>query len=72
MIEVKILDKLPSEFLEIVRELKQQGYVQGVDFDFAYHPPKFDNFSGDAVYNRYVLFTFYKEELATWFSLRHQ
>ena len=69
MIEIKILDKLPNEFLEIVRELKQKGYVQGVDFDFAYHPPKFDDFSGDAVYNRYVLFTFYKEELATWFSL---
>ena len=69
MIEIKILDKLPNEFLEIVRELKQKGYVQGVDFDFAYHPPKFDDFSGDAVYNRYVIFTFYKEELATWFSL---
>ena len=71
MIEIKILDKLPNEFLEIVRELKQKGYVQGVDFDFAYHPPKFDDFSGDAVYNRYVLFTFYKEELATWFSLMY-
>ena len=72
LIEVKMIDKLPSEFLEIVRELKEKGYVQGADFDFTYHPPKFDNFSGDAVYNRCVVFTFYKEELATWFSLIYQ
>ena len=72
MIEVKILDKLPSEFLEIVRELREKGYVQGIDFDFEYHPPKFDDFSGDAVYNRCVVFKFYKDELATWFSLIHQ
>ena len=71
VIEVKLIDKLPSEFLEIVRELKEKGYVQGVDFDFAYHPPKFDDFSGDAVYNRCVVFTFYKEEIATWFNLIH-
>jgi hypothetical protein len=69
LIEVKLIDKLPIEFLVIVNELKEKGYVQGVDFDFAYHPPKFDDFSGDAVYNRCVIFTFYKEELATWFSL---
>ena len=71
MIEVKLIDRLPNEFLEIVRELKEKGYVQGVDFDFAYHPPKFDDFSGDAVYNRCVVFTFYKEEIATWFNLIH-
>ena len=66
-----MIDKLPIEFLEIVRKLKEKGYVQGTDFDFTYHPPKFDNFSGDAVYNRCVVFTFYKEELATWFSLMY-
>lgn len=69
LIEVKLLDKLPNEFLDIVRELKEKGYIQGIDFDFAYHPPKFDNFSGDPVYNRCVIFKFYKEELATWFRL---
>ena len=69
MIEVKMIDKLPIEFLVIVNELKQKGYVQGIDFDFTYHPPKFDNITGHPVYNRCVVFTFYKEELATWFSL---
>lgn len=67
-----MIDKLPIEFLVIVNELKQKGYIQGIDFDFTYHPPKFDNFSGNAVYNRCVIFTFYKEELATWFSLLYQ
>ena len=72
MIEVKLLDKDVVEYLIIVRDLKEKGYVIGKDFDFAYHPPKFDNFSGDAVYNRSVVFTFYKEEIATWFTLKYQ
>lgn len=69
LIEVKLFDISVYEIMDIVRDVRLKGYIQGVDFDFTYHPPKFDNFSGDAVYNRYVVFTFYKEELATWFSL---
>ena len=72
MIEVKILDIRFGQIVDIVHGLRLKGYVQDVDFEFEYHPPKFDNFSGDAVYNRYVVFKFYKEELATWFSLTHQ
>jgi hypothetical protein len=72
MIEVKILDWLPSEVLDIVRELRKQGYVQGIDFDFEYHKPRFDDLSHDPVYNRHTIFKFYKEELATWFALRYQ
>jgi hypothetical protein len=72
LVEVKLIDKLPSEFLQIVDELKQKGYIKGVDFDFAYHPPRFDNFSNEAVYNRCVVFTFYKEEIATWFTILYQ
>ncbi len=63
------MDNTVDETLAIVRELKDRGYVQGTDFDFTYYPPEFDNISGHAVYNRYVVFTFYKEELASWFSL---
>lgn len=69
MIEVKILDIAVNEITDIVKDCRLKGYVQGSDFDFTYHPPKFDNYSGDAVYNRCVVFTFYKEELATWFKL---
>jgi len=71
MIEVRILDKMPNEIMDIVREIRKMGHVQGIDFDFAYHKPEIivDDYEG--VYNRFTLFKFYKEELATWFSLRH-
>ena len=71
MIEVKLLDKMPNDILEIVKELRSLGYAQDTDFDFEYHKPKYNDWSGDAVYNRYTIFKFYKEELATWFALRY-
>lgn len=71
MIEVKIIDIMPNDALALVNELKQKGYIQGIDYDWEYHKPEFNNFSGDNVYNRYTMFKFYKEELATWFSLRY-
>jgi hypothetical protein len=71
-IEVKLIDVTPIEAMDIVRELRKNGYAQGIDFDFAYHKPKYDDFSYEPVYNRYTEFTFYKEELATWFALRYQ
>jgi hypothetical protein len=69
MIEVRIIDIMPNEMIDIVNELKQKGYQLGIDFDWEYHKPKFNDFSGDAVYNRYTVFKFYKDELATWFEL---
>lgn len=71
MIEVQLINKFPDEIMEIVKSLRKMGLVQGIDFDFAYHQPKYDWFSGDAVYNRHTTFIFYKEELASWFSLRY-
>ena len=72
MITVKVDDKMPNEILEIVKDLRQNGYIQNFDFDLEYHAPKDDYFSGQIVYNRHTIFTFYKEELATWFSLMYQ
>ncbi len=69
--EVTVIDRDPSYIMDLVRELRALGYRQGQDFDFAYRPAKWDNFSGDAVYNRSTVFTFYKDELASWFSLRY-
>jgi hypothetical protein len=71
MIEVKLIDKYPGEVMEIVKEIRKMGYVQGIDFDFEYHKPRYNDWSGDAVYNRHTIFTFYKNEIATWFSLRY-
>lgn len=72
MIEVKVLDWMPNHVMDVVKELRIKGYVQGTDFDFEYHKPEFDDLGIEAVYNRYTVFKFYKEELATWFSLRYQ
>jgi len=71
MIEVKVLDKMPNDVIELVRELRNNGYVQGKDFDFEYRPPKYDDWAMDAEYNRTTIFMFHTEELATWFSLRY-
>ena len=72
MKEVRILDWLPSEVMDVVRELRKMGYIQGIDFDFAYNKPEIIVDDIQAVYNRYTVFTFYKDELATWFALRYQ
>lgn len=71
MKEVKLLDKMPNEVMEVVKELRQKGYVQGLDFDFEYHKPKYSDITYEAVHNRYTLFKFYREELSTWFILKY-
>ena len=72
MIEVRIIDKKANDILELVKEIKALGHIQGVDFDFEYHPPKYDDSSTEGVYNRVTVFKFYAEELATWFELRYK
>ena len=71
MKEVRIIDIMPNEAMDIVKELRKIGYVQGIDFDFEYHKPEIivDDYEG--VYNRFTMFRFYKDEIATWFSLRY-
>lgn len=71
MKEVRIEEMMPNEILDIVKELRSMGHVQGTDFDFIYHKPKYDYFNSENDYNRHTYFRFYKEELATWFSLRY-
>ena len=72
MIEVQLIDKFPNEIMDIVKDMRKSGLVQGIDFDFSYHQPKYDWYSGDAVYNRHTTFIFYKEELATYFRLMYE
>lgn len=72
MIEIRLPDMKPDRMLDIVKELRSKGYVQGVDFDFSYHKPTWDEFSYEGVNNRYTLFKFYKDELATWFELLYK
>lgn len=70
-LKVKVIDKGPNEVMDIVRELREQGLIQGRDFDFAYHQARYDINSYDAVENRHAVFTFYTERYATLFTLKY-
>jgi len=54
--------------IEIVHELKKIGWVQNVDFDFAFHQSHWDNMTGEIP--KQAVFTFYNESHASYFSLR--
>jgi hypothetical protein len=55
---------------DIVRELRSQGYQQGVDFDFAYHQSRWDDMTGEVP--KHTKFTFYNNVLSSWFLLKYQ
>lgn len=57
--------------MEIVRELRQLGYIQGVDFDFCYKPAQYDNDGWSAIEQKHTIFTFYKDKYATLFALKY-
>jgi len=56
--------------MEIGQELRTMGYIQGVDFDYAYYQEKYDNFSHDPIVKRHARFTFYDDSNASYFALR--
>lgn len=70
-IEVRVYDIQLIELLPIVAELKAAGLVINQDFDFAYHPPKWDDFTYDETHRRHVVFRFYSERHATFFALKY-
>jgi len=58
--------------LDIVHELKDQGWVQGKDFDFTYHPRhRTDTLESYIVHMPNAVFTFYTEKYATYFVLKY-
>ena len=71
MIEVKIPDRDPNQIMEIVRELREQGLMQGKDFDFSYNPEKWDEISGHFINHRHTVFKFHVEKHATFFILKY-
>lgn len=70
-IEVSLLHKKSYNIIDIVRELREQGLVQGKDFDFAFHQAKYTNNGWEAVTPRQTVFTFYTEKHATLFALKY-
>lgn len=69
-VTVVVYDKAVPEIMDIVKELKTQGYKQGKDFDFAYTPPTEDWMNGIQT-RRYTTFTFYTEKYATLFAIKY-
>ena len=70
MVDVKILNLTPSDAIAIVHELKSQGYIQDVDFEWAYHLPYTDSLDGYDE-RKYTIFRLHNGLLATWFSLKY-
>lgn len=70
MIKVTIHGKDPNAIMDIVREMREQGYRQGKDFDFNYHPPEYNNDGWTPFTPKYTVFTFYEDKLATMFALK--
>jgi len=63
------MHKDPSEIMELVRNLRSEGFVQGQDFDFAFHQSKWDEMIGEIP--KHTVFTFYIEKHATLFALKY-
>ena len=71
MIEVIIAKQTAHDIINIVYELRDQGFIQGVDFEFAYHAADYDNWSGDVTYNKHTVFRFTDPATASWFTLKY-
>ena len=69
--KIKLLNHNASQVIAIVIEIRDQGYVQGRDFDFAYSPERYDNFSHEPVMRAHAVFTFYEDSLASWFAIKY-
>lgn len=69
--DVKLYDITATRATEIVADLKKLGLVLHKDFEFAYVPPKWDEFSYEGVDRKHTRFTFRDEKFATMFSLRY-
>jgi len=52
----------------IVIELRKLGWIQGVDFDFAYNQSQWDDMIGEIP--KQTVFTFYNDNNASYFMLR--
>ena len=68
-ITVVIENRGVSDVLDIVKELKTSGSVQGVHFDFAYNQSRWDPMIGDV--KGFTNFTFYEEKYSTLFALKY-
>jgi hypothetical protein len=71
MIEVKLYNHDPTRIMEIVRELRTSGLVQGKDFDFAYHKATYAETGWDRLDDAHTVFMFHTEKYATLFAIKY-
>jgi hypothetical protein len=69
--EIKIPNIDATRVMEIVRDLRSQGLVQGKDFDFAYNQSTYDPISMHNIEGKSGKFKFYDDKYATLFALRY-
>lgn len=65
--------KIPGDVNEImdkVKELRSSNLRQGIDFDFKFHPTRWDNFSYEPAVDRHAEFIFYNEKAAVLYALK--
>jgi hypothetical protein len=68
---VTIVYELDSnQISQIVKDLKNHGYIVGVDFDFEYSAGRFDWQTSTSI-PKQTKFTFYNETLGTFFYLKY-
>jgi len=71
-IKIKIEPTDAGRALEIVRELRDMGLVQGQDFDFAYFPPQSSgSYSYEPNIPARAEFEFYNEKYSSMFALKY-
>ena len=58
-----------NRVMDIVRELRDMGWIQGRDFDFAYNQSRWDEMIGEIP--KQTMFTFYNEKYASFFLLKY-
>lgn len=73
MIEIVVHHRTPNDIIDIVRSMRDNGMVQGKDFDFSYNQAKwntYDLYKDETKSPEHTIFIFYEEKYATWFQLR--
>lgn len=70
-VNVIVHEQSPDQVMNIVRKLREQGLVQGRDFDFKYEPAQYDNDGWSQVTPKQTVFTFYAEKYSTMFILKY-
>ena len=68
-VNIVIEHKNPNDILDIVKQLRASGLVQGVHFDFAYNQSRWDEMIGEIPTT--TVFTFYEEKYSTLFALKY-